>query len=299
MMERPLRVATRGSQLALRQVDLVEQRLGMPVERVIVTTSGDRTLDRPLHEIGGQGVFVKEVQRAVLAGDADFAVHSAKELTSTTPDGLHIAGVLPRGDVRDAVVGARLAELPLGSRVATGSVRSAAQLAGLRPDLQTVPLRGNIATRLKRLTDVDAVLMAAVALDRTGRQWSGQRLDPWVMVPQVGQGAIAVECRRDDHLVRSLLSPVDDPATHVAIRTERDFLRAFGEGCDQPVGAVATTVHGRISLLGLFCTPTGDIVRGAMHGGDDDDLGGRLADRLHSMAAGRAEMKVAFNGVAV
>lgn len=141
--------------------------------------------------------------------------------------------------------------------------------------------------------------MAAVALDRTGRQWSGQRLDPWVMVPQVGQGAIAVECRQDDHVVRSLLSSVDDPATHLAIRTERDFLRAFGEGCEQPVGAVATTAHGRISLLGLFCTSAGDIVRGAMHGRDDDDVGGRLADRLQSMAARGADMKVAFEGAAL
>lgn len=287
-----LRVATRGSALALRQVELVEAALRSPVERVVVTTTGDRVPDRPIHEIGGQGAFAKEVQEVVLRGEADLAVHSAKDLTSTTTEGLVIAAYLPRGDVRDALVGARLDDLGPGARVATGSVRRRAQLAALRPDLDIVQLRGNIDTRLDRLREVDAVVMAAVALDRLDRAWSGERLAPSTMVPQVGQGAIAIECRVGDRDMRRVLSTIDHRETRLALVAERAFLREFGAGCDLPVGAVATVDGDDLTLTGILCVD-GDSWRATRHGAVSDPLGRRLARELQHRAEVHDEAPVA------
>lgn len=241
-MARPLRVATRGSELALVQAGRVATLLRVPSELVIVSTRGDRDRATALHVLGGTGVFVKEVQEAVLADAADIAVHSAKDLPSSTPDGLVLACVPERVDVRDALVGATLETLPVGACVATGSVRRRAQLAHARPDLTFTELRGNMGTRLARVDSdaVDAVVVAAAALDRLGLgERIAQRLAPSVMTPQVAQGALAVECRADDEETRALLAEIDDVDAHVAVRAERAFLAELGEGCSLPVGAWA------------------------------------------------------------
>jgi hydroxymethylbilane synthase len=241
---RLLRVATRGSALARWQAERIAGRLeaaGFPSELVLVQTTGDVRLDVPLHAIGGQGVFVKEVQQAVLDGRADLAVHSAKDLPSSlaTP-GLVLASVPERGDPRDALVGCRLADLRPGVTVATGSVRRQAQLEGLVPGLRFVDLRGNIQTRLTKVPEGGAVVMAAAALQRLGLAAEiTEILDPEVMVPQVAQGALAVECRDGDHELREVLAALEDVSSRAAVDAERAYLATFGAGCDLPVGAHA------------------------------------------------------------
>jgi len=241
-----VRLATRGSPLALVQADIVAGLLearapGVRTERVVVRTEGDRRADEDLERIGGQGVFVKEIQRAVLAGRADVAVHSAKDLPPCPPEGLVLAAVPPRADPRDALVGATLDSLPPGATVATGSARRRAQLANLRPDLAFVGLRGNMQTRLARAGDgAGAVVVAAAALDRLGWQdRAAERLSPRRCLPQVGQGALALECRSDDASCLELLGLVDDPDEHGALDAERAFLSALGAGCALPAAALA------------------------------------------------------------
>src|SRR5438132_3472903 len=196
----PLRIATRASTLARWQAERVGVLLGEPVEFVLVTTTGDRDQRADLHAIGGTGIFVKEVQQAVLDGRADMAVHSAKDLpASDSPAGLVLAAVPERADPRDALVGSTLDALPAGARIGTGSVRRRAQLVALRPDLTFAELRGNIPTRLDRAGEYDAIVVAAAALARLGRaDLATEYLEPSVMLPQVGQGALAVECRTGD-----------------------------------------------------------------------------------------------------
>ncbi len=214
---------------------------GLEVRLVIVDTLGDRRTDRQVWELGGQGVFVKEVQAAVLSGEADVAVHSAKDLPSASAPGLALVAFPARADPRDAMVGRRVSDLAPGATVATGSVRRRAQLGRLRPDLVFIGLRGNIATRLDRIPPDGSVLMAMAALDRLGLgERVAETFEPDVMLPQVGQGAIAIECRADDDATRQLLEVIDHDPTAVAVRAERAFLAALGGGCDLPVGAYAT-----------------------------------------------------------
>jgi hydroxymethylbilane synthase len=237
----PLRLATRGSRQALAQAtavaDLITTTTAHPVELVTVETTGDVRLDVPLHTIGGQGVFVKEVQLAVLDGRADLAVHSAKDLPSTPADGLEIAAFCERRDPADALVGRPLDDLAIGATVATGSVRRRAQLARARPDLRFVELRGNIDTRLSKIPEAGAIVMAVAALDilqMTERV--AQRLEVDTFVPAVGQGCVAVECRRDDRVTREVLAAVDHAATRREVEVERAFLAQLGSGCSLPVG---------------------------------------------------------------
>ncbi len=235
----PLRMATRGSALARWQADHVVQLLGVEVELVIVKTSGEKKPDVPIHEIGGRGVFVKEVQDAVLDGTADVAVHSAKDLQSTPTPGLVIAAVPERGDPRDALVGCTLEALPTAATVATGSVRRRAQLAALRPDLTFAELRGNIDTRLEKAANFDAIVVAAAALDRLGHlDRAADLLAVTVMVPQVAQGALAVECREDDEATRALVATIEHQPSRRAVDAERAFLAELEGGCDLPVGGV-------------------------------------------------------------
>ena len=276
-----IRAATRGSPLARWQTDHVVALLaaaesgalgasGPVAETVVISTEGDRRADVPLAEIGGKGVFVKEVQAAVLDGRADVAVHSAKDLPAATPDGLVIAAVLERADPRDALVGARLADLPAGATVATGSQRRRVQLLALRPDLVIVGLRGNIATRLARLDTppdgaqpvdaqavgaqpVDALVMAAAALHRLGlAHRADELLDPETFVPQVGQGVIAVECRADDAVTRAALAHLDHAPTRALLTVERGFLTELGGDCDLPAGAHAHLGVGRLVVDGVL-----------------------------------------------
>jgi hydroxymethylbilane synthase len=241
----PVRIATRSSALARWQADHVAGLLrrhhpGVVVEMVPMSTEGDRRTDVPLAEIGGKGVFAKEVQAAVLDGRADLAVHSAKDLPALTPEGLVIAAVPERGDPRDALVGHRLRDLPTDGVVATGSQRRRAQLAHLRPDLRFAELRGNMATRLDKAAGFDAVVVAAVALERLGL---GERitevLSVSLMVPQVAQGALAVECRAGDGELRALLAEVEHRPSRRTVDAERAFLTELGGDCTLPAGAHA------------------------------------------------------------
>jgi hydroxymethylbilane synthase len=245
--DRPLRLATRGSAQARTQAQGVATALmnahpGRTVELVFVDTLGDRTqhAEVPLHTIGGQGVFVKEVQSAVLRGDADMAVHSAKDLPSTTAEGLQLAAFCLRRDARDVLIGSTLDELPSGAPVATGSVRRRAQLSVVRPDLRFLELRGNIHTRLGKVPDGGAIVMAAAALDVLGLMSEiSDYLPPSTFVPSPGQGCVAVECRDDDHELIELLGAIDHPPTRQAVEVERAFMAELGSGCSLPVGAHA------------------------------------------------------------
>ena len=266
---------------------------GLETELVAVDTAGDRNTDRPLTEVGGQGVFVKEIQAAVLDGRADVAVHSAKDLQSGETAGLVLAAFPPRADPRDALVGASLAGLAPGALVATGSVRRRAQLAWLRSDLRFADLRGNIASRLQKLPPGGAVIMAQAALDRLGlSDRAAQILDPEVMLPQVGQGAMAAECRADDPATIALLGAIDDPSTALAVRAERAFLARLGSGCSLPVAAHATLgkTHDAFSIEGLIAAADGTaLVRRRRSGpvADGERLGAELADELLSSSVGQ------------
>lgn len=294
-MGRPggLRAATRGSTLARVQTSAVAELLaaagGVDVEAVVVDTVGDRQLDVPIASIGGQGVFVKEVQAALLDGRADIAVHSAKDLPSTSADGLVIGAIPLRGDPRDALVGGTLAGLPTGALIGTGSVRRRAQLAWLRPDLTFAGLRGNMETRLGKASEFDAIVVAAAALQRLGRsaEWT-EVLDPDWVVPQVGQGALAVECRADDQATRDLLATIDHRPSRLAVEAERSFLREVGGSCDLPVGAYAVVDDDEgIRLEGMIATGDGRIVlRHRDTGTDPKELGRRVARHLLDDAGG-------------
>lgn len=247
-----LRLATRSSAQATAQSQAVADALmaahpGLSVALVFVETLGDQRTDVPLHTIGGQGVFVKEVQRAVLDGHADLAVHSAKDLPSVTADGLQLAALCARRDPRDALVGAALADLPEGATVATGSVRRRAQLQAVRPDLQFVELRGNIHTRLSKLPEGGALVMAVAAMEILGlTDRIAQVLPVTEFVPAPGQGCVAIECRADDAATAGLLAAVDHPVTRAAVEAERAFLAELGTGCSLPVAAHAVdgVLHG-------------------------------------------------------
>lgn len=236
----PIRIATRGSALARWQAERVAALLNAPVEYVIVTSEGDRRRDVPIHEIGGIGVFTAAIQDAVLNGDADLAVHSAKDLPARTHEALVLAAVPERADARDALVGARLDELAPGATVATGSVRRRAQLAALRPDLQFIELRGNIETRVERSRAAGAGVVAYAALERLGRIGDAAEVLPTeMMVPQVGQGALAVECRIGDTEMIERCATLNLVDIHAALVAERAYLEVLGGGCSLACGGWA------------------------------------------------------------
>jgi hydroxymethylbilane synthase len=290
-------VATRGSALARWQAEHVASLLrasdpDLDVQLVIVDTAGDRRQDVAIWQMGGKGVFVKEVQAAVLDGRADLAVHSAKDLPSYAFDGLTLAAVPPRGEVRDALVGSTLAGLPAGALVATGSARRRAQLADSRPDLTFANLRGNIPTRLERAADHDAVVVAAVALERLGRSDAVTELLPTaVMLPQVGQGALAIECREDDDELRNVLAAIEHEPSRRAVDAERAFLAELGGDCDLPAGALAQVAVDDLSAMeveGLLASLDGRIVlRHRERGRDPVALGRAVATHLLDRAGGR------------
>lgn len=291
-MARALRAATRRSTLARTQTDHVASLLGMEVDVVLVETTADRHPETPLWELGGQGAFVTEVQAAVLEGRADIAVHSAKDLRSTPTDGLVIAAVPEREDPRDALVGSTLDSLAIGGRVGTGSVRRRAQLSWLRPDLTFAGLRGNIETRLAAAESFDAIVVAYAALLRLGRTAAvAEVLDPAVMLPQVAQGALAVECRSGDERVRSLLAPIEHGPSRLAVDAERAFLAELGGGCDRPVGAFATIDDaGRVHLDALVASGDGRILFREQAEGDDPPAVGRDLGRALLERAGAAQI---------
>lgn len=286
-----VRVATRRSPLALWQAEHVAALLraahpDLAVELVPLDTEGDRRLDVPIAEVGGKGVFAKEVQQAVLDGRADLAVHSAKDLPAVTVDGLRLAAVPERGDTRDALVGVALDDLAEGATIATGSQRRRAQLRTLRPDLVFVELRGNMATRLSKVPDGGSIVVASVALERLG---SGDRIVERfpvdVLVPQVGQGALAVECRAGDDAVAALLASIEHAPSRRRVDAERAFLAELGGDCDLPAGAHAVLDDdGTIVLDGFLADRAGgtegDSHRAIERGTDPDAVGRAAAIRV-------------------
>ena len=305
----PLRLATRGSPLALWQAHRVVALLaavGVDAEPVIVDTEGDRRTDVPLSQLGGQGVFVKEVQAAVARGDADAAVHSAKDLPASDElgvPGLVLAAFPERGDPRDVLVGSTLDALATGATVATGSARRRVQLSYLRPDLTFTDLRGNLATRLARVgvDGVAAVVAARAALDRLAwRAPDGtevETLEPGTMLPQVAQGALAVECRADDDATRAALAAIDDSDVRTVVEAERAFLAELGGGCTLPVGAHAVALRsgdgaatGPLRLTGLLAGADGHVVLRHEASGDDGPTLGRAVARYLLDDAGGADL---------
>lgn len=295
---RKLVVATRGSKLALAQAGLVADLLraahsGLEIELTIVQTKGDLVLDRALSKIGDKGLFVKEIEQALLERSADLAVHSCKDLPSVIPDGLLLAAFPPREDPRDVLISRHdltLHTLPVGARVGTSSLRRACQLRHLRPDLHVVDLRGNVDTRLRKAQtgDYDAIVLAAAGLKRLDLQAAiTEVFEPDMLVPMVGQGALAIECRADDSEVQRLLAPLNDARTAAAVLAERAFLRRLEGGCQVPIAAHATLEASNLRLLGLIGTPDGmQLVRDDRRApvADAEQLGVALAETL--LAAG-------------
>lgn len=267
-----LRIGTRGSPLALAQSELVRAALASAhpelaapgaIELVVIRTTGDRIQDRPLLEIGGKGLFTKEIDEALLEGRIDCAVHSMKDVPTVLPDGIAIVAILERADPRDVLLAPNartLAELPRGCRVGTASLRRAAQVRAQRPDLQVLPLRGNVHTRLAKLErgEVDATLLAAAGLDRLGLGTAGGvPLEPQEMLPAVGQGAIGVACRSEDSRMRALLAPLAHPESMACVAAERAFLAELDGSCRTPIAALARPQGSQLDFAGLLATPDG------------------------------------------
>jgi len=267
-MKTTLRIATRKSKLALWQAHHVRDLLkeahpGIEIELVKIVTQGDRILDRPLAEIGGKGLFLKELERAMLNGEADLAVHSMKDVPASMAAGLVLDAVLPRANPYDALVsrdGRLLANLPAGARIGTSSLRRKSQLLALRPDLEVTDLRGNVDTRLGKLDDgqYDAIILACAGLERLGL---GERitetLQPPDWLPASTQGIIGLQCRQDDALTRSLIKPLADSDTMVVASAERSVARVLEATCQVPLAAHAVLEGGRVHLRSLVSTPDG------------------------------------------
>ena len=282
-----LRIATRGSRLALRQTQRVAELLSeaspaIEIETVVVSTVGDRDKKTSLQELGGQGVFVTDVQSAVLSGEADIAVHSAKDLPAKTSPGLTLASVPERADPRDALVGSFWGDLPKGAIIATGSIRRRSHLSHLRPDLKFQDLRGNIETRLLRIDEVDAVVIAKAALDRL--DLNPEQMDPLpvsVLLPQVGQGALAIECREEDFEIIQTLKRIEDKKVRVAVDAERSFLAEVGSGCSLPVAAHAVLKEEEIFLEASIASKDGmTLLKAEGSGSDANKLGVKIANKL-------------------
>jgi hydroxymethylbilane synthase len=292
-------IASRKSRLAMWQAEHVRDLLrarqpGRDVEILGLSTRGDEILDRSLAKIGGKGLFVKELENALAAGEADLAVHSAKDVPMELPQGFVLAAILPREDPRDAFVSnayAELAQLPRGAIVGTSSLRREAQLRSRFPSLRFQPLRGNVETRLAKLDrgDYAAIVLAVAGLKRLGL---GARIraviDPEVSLPAAGQGALAIECRAERAEVIAALAPLDDAATASCVRAERAVSRALGGSCQIPLAAYAELAGARLRLRGLIASPDGERVIQAEASGDAADpeaLGAALAHDLRARGA--------------
>ncbi|MCB2079630.1 MAG: hydroxymethylbilane synthase [Novosphingobium sp.] len=267
MLDRPLKLGTRRSPLAMAQAEEARARLlaahglnGSEIEIVPVTASGDRIQDRPLAEIGGKALWTKELDAWLMSGEIDFAVHSAKDVETLRPAEICMAAILPREDVRDVLIGAQsIAALPSGARVGTSAPRRAAQLLHARPDCSVVPFRGNVATRLAKLAagEADATFLAAAGLNRLGETGTGHPLstDNWLSAP--GQGAIAIECRTTDEQTRGMLAAIDHAPSHAAVLAERALLAALGGNCHSPIAVVTGAAGGDLLMRAALFSPDG------------------------------------------
>jgi hydroxymethylbilane synthase len=307
---REIRIGTRGSLLALRQSEWVAEELrracpDLTISLVRIRTKGDRFRDAPFLEIGEKGLFVKEIEESLLAGDVDLAVHSMKDLPTELPPGLCLGAITPREDPRDCLLsreGLSLEELPLGAVVGTSSLRRGAQLKNFRPDLQIKPVRGNLDTRIHKLSTGawDAILLAAAGLHRLGLQdLVAQYVSLEICLPAAGQGALGVELREGNRDLRRAIQVLNDEESASATLAERAFLRRLGGGCQVPIGVLGAVRSGKLHLQGMICTPDGKrVLRGDLDGPLEaaEGLGERLADRLWPeakdiLAGGRFEEK--------
>jgi hydroxymethylbilane synthase len=293
-MPRSIRIGTRGSALALQQTQIAVEQLkaawpDLTVDVVEIRTTGDRIQDVPLAKIGDKGLFVKEIEEALLDGRIDWAVHSVKDLPSELPEGLSVGVLAARLDPRDALVarrGLRLATLPEKAVIGTSSLRRRAQLLHWRPDLNIVPIRGNVDTRLRKLETegLDGIVVAAAGFMRMG--WEARISDiipPEICLPAVGQGALGVEMRRDDAEAQALFRPLTSPATQAAVAAERSFLAHLQGGCQMPIAAWATAEEGRLWLRGMISDIDGlTLLRGERWGPPHapEQLGEALAGEL-------------------
>lgn len=287
-------LGTRGSKLAMRQSEWVRAQLHTLAPHVTVTlqriqTSGDKILDVPLAQIGGKGLFVKEIEEALLSGEIDLAVHSMKDVPTELPEGLAILCVPPREDPRDALIsrdGRLFKDLPRGARIGTSSLRRQSQLLHARPDFTIAMLRGNLDTRLRKLREgqFDAIVLAAAGLRRL--DWTHEvteYLAPQVSLPAIGQGALGIEGRRDDLFIGSLLSGLDHAPSKTAVLAERALLRRLQGGCQVPIAAHATVTGTRVRLEGLVSSVDGkDLIRDTVEGNieDSESIGIQLGERL-------------------
>mgnify|MGYP001814962568 CR=1 FL=1 len=299
-MNKPLRIATRTSALALWQANHVQSLLreaheGIDIELVKIVTEGDRILDRPLAEIGGKGLFLKELERAMLDGDADLAVHSMKDVPANMAEGLVLDAVLPRANPFDALVSRDnrlLAELPSGSRIGTSSLRRKSQLLALRPDLEVTDLRGNVDTRLRKLDEgqYDAIILACAGLQRLGLgERISETLQPPDWLPASTQGIIGLQCRQDDTQTRALIKPLADHDTMVVASAERAVAQVLEATCQVPLAVHAVLKNGTVSLKSIVSTTDGkDSVQagGEAPAADAVALGEKVAADLLANGAG-------------
>ena len=301
-----LRLGSRGSPLALAQAHMTRTALCSAhgwaedaVDIVIIKTTGDRVQDRALAEIGGKALWTKELDRALLEGEIDCAVHSMKDVETLRPASIALVAMLPRADVRDRLIGAEsIAALKAGARIGTSSPRRAAQLKAERPDLETALLRGNVDTRLARVADgtVDATLLAAAGLDRLGRGDVGAAIDTDVMLPAPAQGAVGIECRADDAATRERLAAIADAPTMACVLAERALLAGLGADCHSPVAALAVIEDGALRLRAqLYAGDGSESVAGEARGaiGDTGFAGALAADLL---ARAPAAVRALFGG---
>jgi hydroxymethylbilane synthase len=294
-----LRIATRRSPLALWQAEHVRGRLqanfaDLDVELVPMSTQGDKLLDAPLAKVGGKGLFIKELERALLDGRADIAVHSLKDVTVDVPPGLALSVMLTRADARDALVSTRdasLTAMPGGTRVGTSSLRRRCQLLATRPDLDVVNVRGGVNTRLAKLDngEFDALILAAAGLDRLGlNEWVRETMEPEVMLPAVGQGVLTIECRADDPRIETLIASLHDAACAARVGAERSMNRRLGGGCQVPIAGYAELDGDELWLRGLVASADGHRVlraEGRASREDGESLGQRVAEDLLKQGA--------------
>ena len=298
-----LTIGSRGSQLALWQARWIQTRLeplGEQCRIEIIKTTGDKLTDVALSQVGTKGLFTKEIEEALLDGAIDLAVHSLKDMPTELPAGLTLAAIPEREDARDVLIGTRLADLAPGARVGTGSLRRAAQLRALRPDLQIEDIRGNVDTRLRKLDEgrYDAIVLASAGLRRLGLETRITELfDPGIMCPAVGQGALAVETRDDGGPAFQIAQRLEDLDTRAAVTAERAVLASLGGGCQAPMGAHATVGHRTIRLRAILVSPDGtQLIRKEIQGGLDNAaaLGNLIGEQL--LAAGGKQILEAVYG---
>ncbi|MBW2038367.1 MAG: hydroxymethylbilane synthase [Deltaproteobacteria bacterium] len=295
-MKKVIRIGTRGSKLALQQTAWVQGRItarypGLPWEVVRIRTTGDKIMDVPLAKVGGKGLFVKEIEEALLRGEIDLAVHSMKDVPTELPPGLHLGAITEREDPRDVLVsreGRGLQEIPPGARIGTSSLRRKAQLLGVNPDWEIVPMRGNLDTRIRKLETkgLDAVILAAAGVCRMGLEQCITEYLPFeVMLPAVGQGALGIECRQDAE-VNELIAFVHHPESAMAVRGERAFLRRLKGGCQVPIAAYGEVHEGGLLLRGMVARLDGShLIRAEAQGEDPEEVGKRLAEDLLAQGA--------------